>query len=207
MALADKTLDPLILEYAKREFLEKGYQNAKLRDIAKNAGVTTGAIYNRYKNKGELFSVLIKPATDLFQNVFDDAINRTDIALGENDPNSMMEQGVEYYVKWINVLYTNFDEIKLLVSCSSGSLYENFIDKYLDVLTDETMKFMYCISENNKKFNVLDREELHILLTAWLNCIIEPIKHDFTKEQALKFCITIDKLFNWKDIFDLEDYI
>lgn len=33
---------------AKAEFLEKGYQAASLRNIVKNAGVTTGAFYGYY---------------------------------------------------------------------------------------------------------------------------------------------------------------
>jgi len=34
-----------LLECAKREFLEKGYMKASLRNICKAAGVTTGALY------------------------------------------------------------------------------------------------------------------------------------------------------------------
>ena len=34
-----------LLECAKREFLEKGYMKASLRNICKEAGVTTGALY------------------------------------------------------------------------------------------------------------------------------------------------------------------
>lgn len=37
---------------AKAEFLEKGYQAASLRNIVKNAGVTTGAFYGYYDSKG-----------------------------------------------------------------------------------------------------------------------------------------------------------
>ena len=37
-----------ILECSKKEFLEKGFKNASLRVIAKEAGVTTGAIYGYF---------------------------------------------------------------------------------------------------------------------------------------------------------------
>ena len=42
MATADKSIDPRILESAKREFLQKGFLNASLKDICRDAGVTTG---------------------------------------------------------------------------------------------------------------------------------------------------------------------
>lgn len=41
-----------ILAAAKTEFLEKGFRNASLRTIVKLAGVTTGAFYGYYSNKG-----------------------------------------------------------------------------------------------------------------------------------------------------------
>ena len=41
------TLDN-IHKAAKKEFLDKGFQMASLRNIVKNAGVTTGALYGRY---------------------------------------------------------------------------------------------------------------------------------------------------------------
>ena len=40
-----------ILKCAKAEFLEKGFKDASLRTIAKQAGVTTGAIYGYFKDK------------------------------------------------------------------------------------------------------------------------------------------------------------
>ena len=36
---------------AKEEFLQKGFQKASLRNIVKQAGVTTGAFYGYYESK------------------------------------------------------------------------------------------------------------------------------------------------------------
>ena len=61
MALPDKTIDQRILNAAKEEFLEKGYMKASLRQICADAGVTTGALYNRYAGKDELFRAIVSP--------------------------------------------------------------------------------------------------------------------------------------------------
>ena len=45
-----------LLECAKREFLEKGYMKASLRNICKEAGVTTGALYFFFKDKEDLLA-------------------------------------------------------------------------------------------------------------------------------------------------------
>lgn len=41
--LEESATQQKILEAAKQEFLEKGFQGASLRNIVKTAGVTTGA--------------------------------------------------------------------------------------------------------------------------------------------------------------------
>ena len=59
MANKNHELDKPIIEAAKMEFLENGFQSTSIKNIAKRAGVTTGAIYTRYKGKDELFHNLI----------------------------------------------------------------------------------------------------------------------------------------------------
>src|SRR6201999_4066513 len=44
-----------LLEAARSLIREKGYENTTLEDIAERAGMTTGAIYGNFKNRGELF--------------------------------------------------------------------------------------------------------------------------------------------------------
>ena len=47
-----------ILEAGKKEFLTYGYEKASLRRIAKEASVTTGAIYGYFPGKKALFDAL-----------------------------------------------------------------------------------------------------------------------------------------------------
>ena len=47
MANRDHSLDDGIIQAAYSEFLAYGFQKASLHKIAKKAGVTTGAIYNK----------------------------------------------------------------------------------------------------------------------------------------------------------------
>lgn len=47
-----------LLEAARELTREKGYAHTSLEDIARRAGVTTGAIYGNFKNRDELFVAL-----------------------------------------------------------------------------------------------------------------------------------------------------
>ena len=71
MSVADRSIDPRIIESAKEEFLQKGFLDASLQEICKNAGVTTGALYKRFKGKEELFCALVESTVqDLEENIF-----------------------------------------------------------------------------------------------------------------------------------------
>ena len=46
---------------ALAEFLDKGFLGASLRQIVKNAGVTTGAFYGYFSSKEALFASIVEP--------------------------------------------------------------------------------------------------------------------------------------------------
>jgi AcrR family transcriptional regulator len=68
--------DPLgsrLLAAATEVFAEEGYAGARVAEIARRAGVTTGAIYSRYQGKDELLASAIAAATaGEFDSLFSD---------------------------------------------------------------------------------------------------------------------------------------
>ena len=65
-----------LLEAAKKEFMEYGFQDASMRRIADNAGITVSGIYKHFKDKEEMFAALVEDDLnalmyqyDNFQNV------------------------------------------------------------------------------------------------------------------------------------------
>lgn len=53
--------EELIKNSAKECFITKGYKETTIRDIAEFAGISTGTIYNYFKGKKELFTILNIP--------------------------------------------------------------------------------------------------------------------------------------------------
>ncbi len=49
----------LIIEAAFRVFSEKGYYNAKIEEIAEEAGIGKGTVYSYFNNKQELFDTMV----------------------------------------------------------------------------------------------------------------------------------------------------
>ena len=53
----------LILDAAERVFHLRGVSRTSLQEIAKDAGLTRGAIYWHFENKGELFHAMMERVT------------------------------------------------------------------------------------------------------------------------------------------------
>ena len=60
-----------ILKAAEEVFLEKGYKDASMREIASRAGVTVSNIYHYFTNKDEIFRTILKPVlNDLYAMIY-----------------------------------------------------------------------------------------------------------------------------------------
>ena len=53
-----------LLKAAAKEFSERGYKGASLRQICSASGVTTGALYFFFESKEDLFRNVVKPVMD-----------------------------------------------------------------------------------------------------------------------------------------------
>jgi AcrR family transcriptional regulator len=70
-----------IMESAKKMFTEKGYQKASMAEIAKNAEVGAGTIYNYFPSKGSLLLIIFSKEFEQMQK--DNVAKLTDPSYGD----------------------------------------------------------------------------------------------------------------------------
>ncbi|WP_010250747.1 TetR/AcrR family transcriptional regulator [Acetivibrio cellulolyticus] len=58
----------LILNAAVKTFAEKGYGSTKISDIAKEAGISHGLVYQYFTSKEEIFKILIQRSLEITKN-------------------------------------------------------------------------------------------------------------------------------------------
>lgn len=69
-----------LLEAAEEVFFAKGVARTSLEQIARHAGLTRGAVYWHFKNKGDLFMALIEQVRMPFQSLMDE-VSKVDAEL------------------------------------------------------------------------------------------------------------------------------
>lgn len=194
-----------ILLSAKENFLKKGYERSNLREICVGANVTTGAFYRHFTDKQAVFEELVKPVINELkmkytesENKFYDLLNTEDIDLLWN----INDDSVSYFLDFI---YRNFNEFKLLLCHSDGTIYENFIHDIAEVETVHTVQFMNSLKEKGYKVKDISKEEVHMLIQACFTSIFEIIIHNYNREEAKKFISTIVEFntIGWKNIFGI----
>lgn len=170
----------LLLEAAKKEFREKGYNKASLRSICAKAGVTTGALYFFFENKAELFSAIVDEPVKglkkmLIEHFKDDREYMEHLDSFENmemDHSDLSDMLVEY-------LYKYYDSFILLLTASENTVYVNCIDEIVK-LTETAMPVMLSGLKGYTYDEYMSHWMSHITVDAFVNVI----KHETDVEQA-----------------------
>lgn len=107
-----------ILKAAKAVFLEKGFEGATLRGIAKRAGVTLSNLYTYYSDKDALFAAVLQPELDDLRSLF---VHR-EIRLPESgELFQSLESRHDYIRRALAYVDKHRRELDLLLNRSAGS--------------------------------------------------------------------------------------
>lgn len=201
MSRPDTSIDPRLLESAKKEFLSCGFEKASLNAICANAGVTTGAFYRRYPGKAGLFEALVAPVLREIDELFAQVEQRDYRLLDDGALQAMWDRSEKTHEQWIEFLYERYDAMKLLLCSAEGTVHSNFIHRIAARNTKQSMDFLNEIKRRGLPANDVSEDELHILVSAYWSSIFETIIHDFSKKKALRYVHTLVKFFNWQAVF------
>ncbi|MFO7460142.1 MAG: TetR/AcrR family transcriptional regulator [Desulfatiglandales bacterium] len=96
-----------LLEKARDHFLTHGYRGASLRNIARDAGLTTGALYHHFRGKDELFVDVCLHGFELMNRRFESAEKMT-----EGRPPA--ERIMAFFDAYVSFFFENRDYYELI---------------------------------------------------------------------------------------------
>ena len=195
----------LILDTAKREFLEKGYSAASVRTIAKKAGLTTGAIFRYYADKAALFEALVSEAADGLVEQFKAAQEAHFELIPKDRTAQSRDLSTEYLRHFVNYVYDRFDEFKLVLCCAEGTKYANYIHDLVELDVERTETYYRLLREKGKIKGSISHELHHMITSAYFTAVFETVVHDMPREQAMGYVEEIAVFFNsgWEGLLKL----
>ncbi len=192
-----------VLECAKAEFIEKGYTDASLRNIALNANTSTTSIYTRFSDKEQLFDAVVEPAVNVLQTWFKNQQEGFHQLPADAQTSRSFDYSSTLVDTFVDYLYEYFDLFKLLITGSSGTKYAEFINDIVKIDVDYTMKFMRTTGKDAVSSGKVTTKLIHILSSAYYSGLFEIVIHDMEKEEAYAYAHRLRRFFmcGWKDIF------
>ena len=186
----------LLLESARKIFLEYGYQAAPLRKIASEAGYTHGALYGYFSSKEELFYALTDPVAEQLMEILDKIQNEMRTLPKEK---RLYDMGDVYYKnipKIVDTLISDRDAVKLIIDCAKGTKYEGFLDNIARRnVTGINIAAESAESAEGKTLNFIKEQTMEILMDGYIRTLFRLVLSDKKRETIIQCMEMIGKIY------------
>ncbi len=136
MQVKKEELNKRIRDAALNEFLNKGYENASIRAIARAAGMTSGNIYSYYSGKEDIFCSVLFEATQAISSYLKDVSKGMQPNMGT----------IEYLSDSMTRLYLKYKkEFIILMNKSAGTKHEKFREELCAAVADRLNKDYFSL--------------------------------------------------------------
>lgn len=203
MAEKDIATMQTIMEAGRKEFLEKGLKEASLRNIAKRCDITPGGFYFYFKDKKALFNALVSPAISGFIDLYESEQQAFDQLSGDIKQDNLIEN--DKYTLLVDFIYDHYEDFKLLVTCSDGTVFNDFLHNVVEIDVNYTMKFIESTGNDALISGRGSPELFHMLSWSFLAGLFETVVHDMNKEQAVIYVNQLNNFFinGWSQILGI----
>lgn len=186
----DKETRSKLLQSAREEFMEKGYMKASLRNICRNAGVTTGALYFFFKDKEDLYESLIKETVNGIYQIMQAHFQEESAMLGEGmlltPASADTNRDFEDVKMVIHQMYLHRDEMLLVLTKSQGTRYENIADQFIET-AEKHYRAVAKKMQAAYPDKVVDDKLIHWLAHEQIDAFIYMITHIEDETEAIRF--------------------
>jgi len=199
MAVKDHSLDERIINAAMEEFKKNDFLKASLNKIAENAGLTTGAVYTRYKSKDELFCSLVEPLIEeMQQRLYPLQKAYSDVRDSENIDDILQVIRLERQI-YVDILFSRYDECVLLFCRSDGSSVEKKLTEWTRYKAASTAEF---IRQRAKK--EVDTDLIELIMNEQFRFYRQVLQKGFDKDKTVRLMDSIEEFHEsgWKGLFE-----
>lgn len=176
-----------ILEVSKRLFLEKGYDNTKIQDIADELGMTKGAIYHHFESKEEIMNKLGETMF-IHNNPFEIVKKRNDLnGLEKMKLAIKLNQSNEQMVELTNQALPLLENPQILAKMFESN-YQNLLPYWLELI-QEGQEDGSIKTEQPKEL-----AELFILTDLWMIPSLFPGNVDDIKNRYKFVTVMLGKM-------------
>lgn len=184
MATKAEDTEKNILNTARKHFLKDGFSGASLRNIVKDAGLTTGAFYKYYPTKEALFDALTDPYIEHIYQIYDRVVEDFEKLSAKEQTSNMSDTSGDGMDQMIDYIYEHYDNFRLLLKCGDSGKFETFIHNMIDREMRSSLEYVKKMKEDGIEIPIVGESLMHMIYTGFFSSIFQIIEHDIDKETA-----------------------
>lgn len=198
MQYAKDEIRQRIIDTAREEFFDKGFEKASVRTITSRAKTAKSNLYNYFKDKDDLFRTVLEPATTEIRAGLERAKQYNVPKEAEDYTFSSQQMVIGAISKFIAA---HTADVKLLLFKAQGSSLENFRYEVLDAFTDNMVEWTHSIRSKKD----VSRLFVRTICSFYLN-MIEQLFLVGPPEDMAKYIheISVFIYHGWKNVFSGE---
>lgn len=173
-----------ILNTARKHFLKDGFSGASLRNIVKDAGLTTGAFYKYYPTKEALFDALTDPYIEHIYQIYDRVVEDFEKLSAKEQTSNMSDTSGDGMDQMIDYIYEHYDNFRLLLKCGDSGKFETFIHNMVDREMRSSLEYVKKMKEDGIEIPIVGESLMYMIYTGFFSSIFQIIEHDIDKETA-----------------------
>ena len=173
-----------ILNTARKHFLKDGFSGASLRNIVKDAGLTTGAFYKYYPTKEALFDALTDPYIEHIYQIYDRVVEDFEKLSAKEQTSNMSDTSGNGMDQMIDYIYEHYDNFRLLLKCGDSGKFETFIHNMVDREMRSSLEYVKKMKEDGIEIPIVGESLMHMIYTGFFSSIFQIIEHDIDKATA-----------------------
>ena len=196
MQYAKDEIRQRIVDAAREEFLDKGFEKASIRTITSKAKTAKSNLYNYFRDKDDLFRAVLEPAMNEIRTGLEMA-KQFNLPKETEDYNLSSQQLVLGVIR--EFVERRMTDVRLLLFKAQGSSLEGFKYWVLDSFTDN----MYAWTRSVHTKRDVTRMFVRTVCSFYLN-LIEQLFLMGPPEDMAKYMneISVFVYHGWKNVFD-----
>jgi AcrR family transcriptional regulator len=196
MQYAKNEIKQRIIDIAKEEFLDKGFEKASIRTITNKSKTAKSNLYNYFKDKDDLFYSAVEPTVIRIKKGMELA-DELYVSKGTHLYTKEEQKRVVSIVS--EFVHENLADVKLLLFRAQGSSLESFKSNITEIFTDIMCRWVKTIMPDKS----ISRNFIRSVSNFYLSIIEQNVLYEQSKDQMEKYQEEfIIFIYNgWKGIF------
>ncbi|MDO5716180.1 MAG: helix-turn-helix domain-containing protein [Tissierellia bacterium] len=176
-----------IIEAAREEFTTRGFENISMRELARKARCTTGAIYGIFDGKEDLFRACVEEDIEYIKFRMDEADKNFHLPENPEEQEPYMRNHISTIITLLSELFTTYEKsLAMVLRRGEGKVYDDLMTFLWRMKYEANLAF-YSKTTGGTELNDQVKLVISIMSRSTINAILAMMKKNWTVDEKKEY--------------------